>query len=56
MGKYIIGFVFLFMMMSCGEDVEIFIPRNEPAVDGDINRLTSKLKQDIAGDITTTIS
>ena len=56
MGKYVTGFVFLFMMMSCGEDVEIFIPRNEPIVDGDISRLTSKLKQDIAGDITTTIS
>ena len=47
MGKYVFGLVFLFMMMSCGEDYEIFIPKTNQGVAGDISRLTTKLKQDI---------
>ena len=56
MGKYVFGLVFLFMMMSCGEDYEIFIPKSNQGVTGDIGRLTTKLKQDIAGDIHYTVS
>jgi hypothetical protein len=56
MGKYVFGLVFLLMMMSCGEDVDIFIPRTNQNVGGDVTRLTSKLKQDIAGDIQYTVS
>ena len=56
MGKYVFGLVFLFSLMSCGEDIDIFIPRTNPVVDGDISRLTTKLKQDIAGDIHYTVS
>ena len=51
MGKYVFGLVFLFMMMSCGEDVDIFVPKSSQAVGGDISRLTSKLKLDFQGDI-----
>jgi hypothetical protein len=56
MGKFLFGLVFLFMMMSCGEDVDIFIPKSNQAVGGDVSRLTDKLKQDIAGDIHYTVS
>jgi len=56
MGKYVFGLVFLFMMMSCGEDIDLFIPKSNQAVGGDITRLTTKLKQDIAGDTHYTVS
>ena len=51
MGKYVFGLVFLIMMTSCGEDVDIFVPKSSQAVGGDISRLTTKLKQDFLGDI-----
>jgi hypothetical protein len=56
MGKYVFGLVFLLSWMSCGEDVDIFIPRTNQDVGGDISRLTTKLKQDIAGDIQYSVS
>ncbi len=56
MGKYVFGLVFLFIMMSCGQDIDIFVPRSNQAVGGDVSRLTAKLKQDIAGDIHYTVS
>lgn len=56
MGKYVFGLVFLFFVMSCGEDVDIFIPKSNQVVGGDVSRLTTKLKQDIAGDIQYTVS
>jgi hypothetical protein len=56
MGKYVFGLVFLFIVVSCGQDVEIFIPRSNQAVGGDVTRLTDKLKQDLAGDIHYTVS
>lgn len=56
MGKYVFGLVLVIMMMSCGEDIDLFIPRANQNVSSDITRLTSKLKQDIAGDIHYTVS
>ena len=47
---YLIGI--LVMMMSCGKDVDQFIPNASQGVQGDITRLTSKLKQDLSGEIT----
>jgi len=46
----------LVMMMSCGKDIDQFIPRAEFVVEGDISRLTTRLKNDIAGDISYTVS
>ncbi|HJW30003.1 MAG TPA: hypothetical protein VJ508_12265, partial [Saprospiraceae bacterium] len=56
MGKFVFGLVLALMITSCGEDIDIFIPRANQNVSSDITRLTSKLKQDIAGDIHYTVS
>lgn len=56
MGKFVFGLVLAVTLMSCGQDVDLFIPNSNQAVGGDISRLTSKLKQDFAGDIQYQIS
>lgn len=43
-------------MMSCGKDIDQFIPNENQAVVGDISRLTSRLKDDISGGISYTVS
>lgn len=56
MSKFFLGFGVLVMMMSCGKDIDQFIPNVNQEVVGDISHLTSKLKQDIAGQVTYTVS
>jgi len=51
---YLIGMIV--MMMSCGKDIDEFIPRENQEVVGDISRLTSRLKEDISGQISYTVS
>lgn len=51
---YLIGVMVI--MMSCGKDIDQFIPRENLAVVGDISRLTSRLNDDIAGEISYTVS
>ena len=56
MGKYFFVFGFLITMMSCGKDIDQFVPRATQDSNGDINRLMSRLQTDIAGDVFTTVS
>lgn len=42
--------------MSCGKDIDQFIPRSIQEPSGDISRLMDRLQTDIAGDVTTYIS
>src|SRR5688572_16775013 len=51
MGKffYLIGIGLV--IMSCGKDIDLFIPRSEPAEIGDIDRLMSRLRNDITGEV-----
>lgn len=56
MGKYFYVFGMLIIMMSCGKDVDQFIPRTTQDNAGDITRLMSRLQADIAGDVFTTVS
>jgi hypothetical protein len=55
MGKYLFGIGMLIIMMSCGKDIDQFIPRTSQT-NGDVSRLLSRLQTDIAGDVFTTIS
>lgn len=56
MGKYFYVFGLLIMMMSCGKDIDQFVPRATQDTNGDISRLMSRLQADIAGDVFTTVS
>mgnify|MGYP007096026125 CR=1 FL=1 len=56
MGKSFIALGMLIIMMSCGKDIDQFIPRASQASTGDISRLVSRLRADLAGDVTTTVS
>jgi hypothetical protein len=56
MGKFVLCLVLMMSWMSCQKDLELFIPNTNVVQAGDIHRLTTKLKQDIAGDITYTVS
>ena len=47
---YLIGVMVI--MMSCGKDIDEFIPHADQGVQGDITRLTSRLQQDLSGEIT----
>ncbi|MFZ1678524.1 MAG: hypothetical protein WAT91_14690 [Saprospiraceae bacterium] len=51
---YVLGA--LVMMMSCGKDIDQFIPNEKQDEVGDISRLKLKLKEDISGSITYTVS
>jgi len=51
---YLIGV--MVMMMSCGKDIDHFIPNENQGVVGDISRLTSRLKDDISGEISYSVS
>ncbi|HZV68052.1 MAG TPA: hypothetical protein VFG10_00840 [Saprospiraceae bacterium] len=51
---YVLGV--LIMMMSCGKDIDQFIPNDKQDVVGDISRLKSRLKEDISGPISYTLS
>ncbi|HUR31479.1 MAG TPA: hypothetical protein VMZ69_08590 [Saprospiraceae bacterium] len=46
---YLIGIVMVFM--SCGKDIDLFIPRSNQGEVGDLSRLMSRLNQDISGNI-----
>src|SRR5688572_24744278 len=46
---YLIGIAVIFM--SCGKDIDLFIPRTNQVPVGDLSHLTSKLEEDIAGEI-----
>ena len=50
---YLVGIVVI--MMSCGKDIDLFIPRGEQGVLGNLSRLSDRLAQDISGDISYTI-
>lgn len=56
MGKYFFVLGMLVIMMSCGKDIDQFIPKTYQNVTGDVSRLTERLRSDIAGDVTTTVS
>jgi len=56
MGKFFLVFGALVIMMSCGKDVDQFIPRTSLEETGNVDRLMTKLQSDIAGDVTTTLS
>lgn len=56
MGKIFITVGILIMMMSCGKDIDQFIPRSIQTPSGDISRLMTRLQTDIAGDVVTHIS
>lgn len=46
---YLMGIALIFM--SCGKDIDLFIPRTNQVPVGDLSRLTSRLAEDIAGEI-----
>lgn len=56
MGKYFFVLGLVVTMMSCGKDIDQFIPRASQGTSGDIDRLMSRLQADMAGDVSTTIS
>ena len=56
MGKYLMAAGIILMMLSCGKDIDEFVPRASIEVPGDINQLLGKLRTDLAGDIHYTIS
>ena len=56
MGKYLFAIGIVVIMMSCGKDIDEFIPRASQAPAGDISRLMARLKSDIAGDVFTSVS
>lgn len=43
------------IMMSCGKDIDLFIPRGEQVANGNVSRLINRLHEDLSGDITHTI-
>lgn len=45
----------ILVTMSCGKDIDVFIPRANQVVVGDINRLRARLAEDIKGEITYSI-
>lgn len=51
MSKFFYWIGILVVITSCGKDVDLFIPRSNQAEIGDLNRLTTRLKEDIAGNI-----
>ena len=46
---YLIGIVLI--IMSCGKDIDQFIPRTNQVPVGDLAKLTSRLREDISGEI-----
>ena len=56
MGRNVIVLGLVMMMMSCGKDIDQFIPRATISQPGDIQRLMDRLQADMAGDIVTTVS
>jgi hypothetical protein len=56
MGKYLYVIGILVIMMSCGKDIDLFIPKSSQNAVGDISRLTARLQADIAGDVSTSTS
>jgi hypothetical protein len=56
MSKFFYVFGVMVAMMSCGKDIDQFIPKANQDVVGDISRLTSRLKDDFGGDISYTVT
>ncbi len=56
MGKCFFALGMLVIMMSCGKDIDQFIPKANQDAAGDISRLLSRLESDIAGDISFSVS
>ncbi len=56
MGKLFLTVGILITMMSCGKDIDQFIPRSIQTPSGDISRLMTRLQTDIAGDVETYVS
>lgn len=56
MGRFLFVIGLMVIMMSCGKDIDQFIPRASQDSGGDISRLMSRLQTDIAGDVITTVS
>src|SRR5687768_12352402 len=51
---YLIGIVV--MLISCGKDIDLFIPRANQGQIGDISKLKERLASDLSGDITYVLS
>lgn len=47
---YLLGIALI--IVSCGKDIDLFIPRTNQVPAGDLSRLTSRLTEDISGEIT----
>lgn len=52
MSKFFYGFVIVLVMMSCGKDIDLFVPRSNQGDTGDLSRLITRLSDDLSGDIT----
>ncbi len=55
MSKFFWLFGIILVTMSCGKDIDVFIPRANQVVVGDISRLRARLAEDIQSEITHTI-
>lgn len=56
MGKFLLGGLLALVLVGCGEDVDIFIPRATMYPPGDVRELQSHLREDLAGSWTYTVS
>ncbi|MEO6130301.1 MAG: hypothetical protein ABIQ02_00530 [Saprospiraceae bacterium] len=56
MSKFFLVFGMMIMMMSCGKDIDQFIPNERQDIVGDISRLKTRLQNDLSGSITYTVS
>lgn len=56
MSKSIIVLGIMIVIASCGSDIDMFVPKAVHADTGDISRLMSRLRMDMAGDLTKRVS
>jgi hypothetical protein len=56
MGKHFFVLGIVITLMSCGKDIDLFIPKTNQAGTGNISRLMARLQSDMEGDISTTRS
>ena len=55
MSKFFYWMGIALVMMSCGKDIDLFIPRSNQEI-GDVSRLKSRLAEDLAGEISYVVS
>jgi hypothetical protein len=56
MAKHFFVLGIVITLMSCGKDIDLFIPKTNQAGTGNISRLMARLQSDMEGDISTTRS